>query len=39
VQMEGHQTDARLRRAVAALEKKTSRLEILGSFPAGAAVE
>jgi chorismate mutase/prephenate dehydratase len=39
VQMEGHQTDARLRRAVAALEKKTSRLEILGSFPAGAAAE
>jgi chorismate mutase/prephenate dehydratase len=39
VQMEGHQSDARLRRAVAALEKKTSRLEILGSFPAGAAAE
>ena len=39
VQMEGHQSDARLRHAVAALEKKTSRLEILGSFPAGVAVE
>jgi chorismate mutase/prephenate dehydratase len=39
VQMEGHQTDAHLRRAVATLEKKTLRLEILGSFPATAAVE
>ncbi len=38
VEMEGHQTDARLRRAVATLEKKTSRLEILGSFPASAPV-
>ena len=33
VEMEGHQTDARLRRAVAALERKALRLEILGSFP------
>ncbi len=39
VQMEGHQTDAHLRRAVASLEKKTSRLEILGSFPASVPVE
>jgi chorismate mutase/prephenate dehydratase len=39
VQMEGHQTDAHLRRAVATLEKKTLRLEILGSFPATAPVE
>jgi prephenate dehydratase len=37
--MEGHQTDAHLRRAVATLEKRTLRLEILGSFPATAAVE
>ena len=39
VEMEGHQTDARLRRAMAALERKALRLEILGSFPATVAVE
>ncbi|MBN2473158.1 MAG: prephenate dehydratase [Pirellulales bacterium] len=36
VEMEGHETDARLRRAVAALKRKALRLEILGSFPASA---
>lgn len=35
VEMEGHETDARLRRTIAALESKTLRLEVLGSFPAG----
>ncbi|MEN6406687.1 MAG: prephenate dehydratase [Thermoguttaceae bacterium] len=39
VQMEGHESDAPLRRAVAALGKKTLRLEVLGSFPAAATVE
>jgi chorismate mutase / prephenate dehydratase len=39
VEMEAHETDARLRRAVAALGRKTLRLEILGSFPATTAVE
>ncbi len=39
VEMEGHETDARLRRAVATLEKKALRLEILGSFPATTPVE
>lgn len=39
VEMEAHETDARLRRAVAALEKKALRLEILGSFPATTPVE
>jgi len=34
VEMEGHQTDAKVERAVAALEGKALRLEILGSFPA-----
>ena len=34
VEMEGHETDARVRRATAALERKTLRLEILGSCPA-----
>ena len=38
VEMEGHETDARLRRAIAALEQKTLRLEILGSFPAGQVI-
>ena len=34
VEMEGHQTDAQVERAVSALEGKALRLEILGSFPA-----
>ena len=33
VEMEGHETDSRVRRATMALERKTLRLEILGSFP------
>jgi len=39
VEMEGHETDARLRRAVTALKRKALRLEILGSFPATQTVE
>ena len=39
VEMEGHENDLRLRRAVAALERKALRLEILGSFPASAVAE
>ena len=39
VEMEGHHSDAPLRRAVATLEKTTLRLEILGSFPATTPVE
>lgn len=35
VGMEGHETDARLRRTIAALQQKSLRLEILGSFPVG----
>jgi chorismate mutase/prephenate dehydratase len=34
VEMEGHQSDSRIRRAFAALQQRTLRLEILGSFPA-----
>jgi len=34
VEMEGHETDAPVRRAFAALQPKTLRLEILGSFAA-----
>lgn len=33
VEMEGHESDARVRRAVATLQQKALRLEILGSFP------
>jgi chorismate mutase/prephenate dehydratase len=39
VEMEGHEGDARLRRAVRALKRKALRLEILGSFPATRTVE
>ena len=34
VELEGHETDARVRRALAALQQRTLRLEVLGSFPA-----
>ena len=33
VEMEGHETDARLRRATASLEKRAQRVDVLGSFP------
>ena len=36
-EMEGHQTEPRFRRAMAALERKALRLEVLGSFPATTA--
>ncbi len=39
VEMEGHETDAPVRRAVAALRRKTLRLEILGAFPAASTAE
>jgi chorismate mutase/prephenate dehydratase len=39
VEMEGHEADARVRRATEALEKKTLRLEILGSCPVTAPVD
>jgi len=39
VEMEGHETDARVRRATAALERKTLRLEVLGSCAVFAAAE
>jgi len=34
VELEGHETDVRVRRALESLEKKTLRLELLGSYPA-----
>lgn len=33
IELDGHETDARVRRAIRALEKKTIRLETLGSYP------
>lgn len=33
VEMEGHQSDVRIRRAVDSLKSRTLRLEVLGSFP------
>jgi chorismate mutase/prephenate dehydratase len=39
VELEGHESDSRVRRAVAVLGKKAVRLDILGSFPVGEAVE
>ncbi|HEX4130200.1 MAG TPA: prephenate dehydratase [Pirellulales bacterium] len=33
VELDGHETDARVRKALAALERKALRMEILGSFP------
>ncbi len=39
VEMEGHETDTRVRRAVASLEKKCLRLSILGSFPVSPPAE
>ena len=39
VEIEGHESEPRLRRALAAIQKKTLRLEILGSFPATKPVE
>ncbi|HWA99444.1 MAG TPA: prephenate dehydratase domain-containing protein, partial [Pirellulales bacterium] len=37
VELDGHESDARVRKAVAALERKAVRMEILGSFPRNAA--
>jgi chorismate mutase/prephenate dehydratase len=36
VELEGHQTDSRVKRALEALRRKTARLEILGSYPKAA---
>jgi chorismate mutase/prephenate dehydratase len=36
VEFEGHQTDSRVKRALAALGRKTARLEVLGSYPKAA---
>ena len=38
VELEGHRTDLRVRRAIAALEKRCKRVVILGSYASAAAV-
>ena len=37
VELEGHQTESRVKRALDALKRKTARLEVLGSYPRAAA--
>jgi chorismate mutase/prephenate dehydratase len=39
VEMEGHHSDAKIKRALAALQRKTERLEILGSYAKSSPVE
>jgi chorismate mutase/prephenate dehydratase len=39
VEFEGHEEDPRVRRAIAALERKAVRLEVLGSYAKMAPVE
>jgi chorismate mutase/prephenate dehydratase len=39
VELEGHAADLKVRRALAALEQKTMRLSVLGSYPKGSPVE
>ncbi|HEX5105327.1 MAG TPA: prephenate dehydratase [Pirellulaceae bacterium] len=39
VELEGHQADSRVKKAVAALQRKTARLEVLGSYPRAATAE
>lgn len=37
-ELEGHESEVRVRRALSALQQKTLRLEILGSFPTGEVI-
>jgi chorismate mutase/prephenate dehydratase len=37
VELEGHQTDSRVKKALAALQRKTARLEVLGSYARAAS--
>jgi len=37
VELEGHQTDSRVKRALEALKRKTARMDILGSYPRATA--
>jgi chorismate mutase/prephenate dehydratase len=39
MELEGHETDPRVRKAITALERKAVRLEVLGSYARLAPVE
>lgn len=39
VELEGHQTDSRVKKALMALNRKTARLEVLGSYARAAATD
>jgi chorismate mutase/prephenate dehydratase len=39
VELEGHQTDSRVKKALEALKRRTARLELLGSYPKAASVK
>jgi chorismate mutase/prephenate dehydratase len=39
VEIEGHEDDARVRKAIAALDRKALRLDVLGSYAKMAPVE
>ncbi len=39
VELEGHESDLRVRKALKAIHDKTSRLEVLGSYPAAAPID
>jgi chorismate mutase / prephenate dehydratase len=39
IELDGHETDRAVKRALAALEKKTLQLEVLGSYPRAPAIE
>jgi chorismate mutase/prephenate dehydratase len=39
VEMEGHQSDTKVKRALTSLQRKTVRLEILGSYATAESVE
>ena len=39
VELDGHETDTKVRRALEALKRRSLRLEVLGSFPRGAVIE
>lgn len=38
-ELEGHESDLRVRKALKAIEDKTSRLEVLGSYPAATPID
>jgi chorismate mutase/prephenate dehydratase len=39
IELDGHETDAKVKKALKALEKKTLQLEVLGSYPRAKALE